>query len=61
MPSCPCVPPIFNRGIGLVVVDVVTGRHASLHAALLNRLLTGAAPQVTADLYAVAYRPIRTQ
>src|SRR5450755_3472916 len=36
----------IQQGIGLVVVDVVTGRHASLHAALLNRLLTGAAARV---------------
>jgi hypothetical protein len=49
----------LQQGIGLVVIDVVTGRHANLHAALLNRLLTGAAPQVTTDLYAVAYRPVR--
>ena len=39
----------LQQGIGLIVVDVVTKRHASLHAALLNRLLTGAAPRVTAD------------
>ncbi len=49
----------LQQGIGLVVVDIVTGRHTSLHAALLNRLLTGAAPRVTTDLYAVAYRPVR--
>jgi hypothetical protein len=48
-----------QQGHGLAVVDVVTERHASLHAALLNRLMTGAAPRVTADLYAVAYRPVR--
>src|SRR5262249_34701535 len=39
----------LQQGVGLVVVDIVTERHASLHAALLNRLLTGAAPQVTTD------------
>jgi hypothetical protein len=49
----------LQQGVGLVVVDVVTERHASLHAALLSRLMTGAAPRVTSDLYAVAYRPVR--
>jgi hypothetical protein len=49
----------LQQGVGLVVVDVVTNRRASLHAALLNRLMSGAAPKMTADLYAVAYRPVR--
>lgn len=48
----------LQQGVGLVVIDAVTGPKANLHNELLARL---AAPGVTlmdADLYAVAYRPI---
>lgn len=48
---------LLREGIGLVVVDIVTGRHADLHAALLKR----AAPDLDlgkeSKLYAAAYRP----
>ncbi len=50
----------LQQGVGLVMVDVVTGRIANLHDALLERLsdarsATEAVPW-RADLYAVAYR-----
>jgi hypothetical protein len=51
----------LQQGIGLVVVDVVTERHANLHDELIRRLeqpATFAFPQPT-PLYAVAYRPSR--
>ncbi|MFO0926532.1 MAG: DUF4058 family protein [Gemmataceae bacterium] len=51
----------LQDGVGLVVVDVVTGRHANLHDELIRLLeqddryrFPSAAP-----LYAVAYHPIR--
>jgi hypothetical protein len=46
------------QGIGLVIVDVVTGRKANLHNELLVRLARGSASPFDADLYATAYRPI---
>ncbi|MFO0846425.1 MAG: DUF4058 family protein, partial [Gemmataceae bacterium] len=46
------------RGIGLIVVDVVTSRQANLHDEVLE-LLRQAAPVAGATgLYAAAYRPI---
>ena len=43
------------EAIGLIVVDVVTERHANLHAELLSRL--GDAASSARGLYACAYRP----
>jgi hypothetical protein len=51
----------LQQGIGLVVVDVVTGRQANLHNELIGLLEQPAAfefPQAPA-LYALAYRPSR--
>ncbi len=47
----------LQRGLGLVIVNVVTGRLANLHESLLMRLGT-AASKVDADLYATSYRPV---
>jgi Protein of unknown function (DUF4058) len=48
----------LQQGVGLVVVDVVTGRSANLHDALLARLAAPTALSLHAELYAVAYRPV---
>jgi hypothetical protein len=40
----------FQQGVGLVLVDIVTGRCFNLHDALLNRLGTRAAPPFVANL-----------
>lgn len=51
----------LGRGAGLVIVDVVTSRHANLHNELMQMLaLDGAArlPDST-SLYTVGYRPLR--
>jgi hypothetical protein len=53
----------LQRGIGLVVVDVVTGRRANLHNELV-RLLgqpEGCAFPPDTPLYASAYRPVHRQ
>jgi hypothetical protein len=51
----------LERGVGLVTVDVVTGRRANLHNDLIK--LLGLDPWFAmaeeAILYAVAYRPVR--
>ncbi len=51
----------LSRGIGLIVVDVVTSRQANLHNELIN--LLGLAPtfQMSSQhtLYTVAYRPLQ--
>lgn len=47
----------LNRGVGLVVVDVVTDRHANLHAELLTRLQVAVDPATPGGLYAAAYHP----
>src|SRR5256885_244438 len=46
----------LQQGVGLVIVDVVTGRKANLHNELLRRLAVPAASYLHAELYAVAYR-----
>jgi hypothetical protein len=49
------------QGISLIVVDIVTSRHANLHDELV-RLLPGCEPflfPTTPALYAAAYRPVR--
>lgn len=48
----------LNQGIGLVIVDVVTGRHANLHQELLRRLGSQEASGLDNNLYATAYRPV---
>lgn len=53
----------LQRGIGLIVVDIVTNRHANLHNELAQLMEWGESLQMRADdlLYAVAYRPARRQ
>jgi hypothetical protein len=53
----------LQRGIGLVIVDIVTSRHANLHDELMV-LLGHGAPAVfpeTTPIYATAYRPVHRQ
>jgi hypothetical protein len=53
----------LQKGIGLIVVDIVTSRHANLHdelAALLGHVSGFAFPTPT-PLYATAYRPAHRQ
>jgi len=47
----------LQQGVGLVVVDVVTGMHANLHNDLLARLSSGAVEHM-AELCASAYHPV---
>jgi hypothetical protein len=51
----------LSRGIGLIVVDVVTSRQANLHNELIDLLSADAAFQMTNQpaLYSTAYRPVR--
>lgn len=48
----------LQRGVGLVVVDVVTERAANLHRELLARLAPDALTMLAADLYATAYHVV---
>lgn len=53
----------LQRGIGLIVVDIVTSRHANLHDELMGLLKQSpdsAFPTAT-PLYATAYRPAHRQ
>jgi Protein of unknown function (DUF4058) len=53
----------LQRGIGLIVIDIVTSRHANLHDELMALMGHGenfAFPGPT-PLYATAYRPARRQ
>jgi hypothetical protein len=53
---------LLVAGIGLVVVDIVTERHANLHRELLGRLDDGAEIGEIgedAQLYAAAYHPVQ--
>lgn len=45
----------LSEAIGLVVIDIVTERHANLHNELLSRL--GESSALSRGLYACAYRP----
>lgn len=47
----------LRQGVGLVIVDIVTDRHANLHNELAARL-DARQTQLEADLYAVAYRAV---
>jgi len=47
----------LQQGIGLVIVDVVTGRNANLHEELLHQLAVNMMPLNT-QLYAAAYRVV---
>lgn len=50
----------LQQGIGLMIVDVVTDRHANLHNELVDLLDVGEKFRISGEgLYAVAYRPIR--
>jgi hypothetical protein len=53
----------LQRGIGLMVLDIVTGRQSNLHNELVQLLMAEGTFLLPADaaLYAVAYRPIRRQ
>src|SRR3989442_492725 len=46
----------LQQAVGLVVVDVVTGRRANLHQELLERLASPNVSSWDAELYATAYR-----
>ncbi len=47
---------LLQNAVGLIVVDVVTSRHADLHEELLARLAS-VSPAAHADLWAASYRP----
>jgi hypothetical protein len=49
---------LVQEGVGLAVVDIVTDRHANLHAALLERLGESRENGSPRSLYASAYRPV---
>jgi hypothetical protein len=53
----------LQRGIGLILVDIVTSRHANLHDELMAFLgpSEGAAFPTPTSLYATAYRPAHRQ
>jgi hypothetical protein len=50
----------LQRGIGLIVVDIVTSRHANLHDELMTLLghTAGSTFPTPTSLYATAYRPM---
>lgn len=51
----------LSRGIGVIVVDIITSRHGNLHNELLDFLEHGTSLRVENDesLYAAAYHPLR--
>jgi hypothetical protein len=53
----------LQRGIGLIIVDIVTTRHANLHDELIQLLghANGFAFPAATPLYATAYRPVHRQ
>lgn len=52
----------LQRGIGLIVIDIVTERHFNLHNELAELLGWGESLRVPAAfVYAVAYQPLRRQ
>jgi len=53
----------LQRGVGLVVIDIVTSRQANLHDEMIRMMNWGDACLMPAEalLYAAAYRPVRRQ
>jgi hypothetical protein len=53
----------LQRGIGMVIVDIVTSRHGNMHNELMTLLQLEDSNQMPAEtaLYAVAYRPARRE
>jgi Protein of unknown function (DUF4058) len=51
----------LQRGIGLIIVDTVTSRHANLHDELMTLLGHGFIFPTPTPLYATAYRPAHRQ
>ncbi len=51
----------LQQGVGLVVVDIVTGRRANLNDELLARRDDPGAARLGTDLYAASYRPVERQ
>jgi len=53
----------LQRGVGLVVIDIVTSRQANLHDEMIRMMNWGDAYLMPAEalLYAAAYRPVRRQ
>jgi hypothetical protein len=49
---------LLHQGVGLVMVDVVTGRHANLHDEVLERILPECRQPLGGQLYAAAYRVV---
>lgn len=52
---------MLQQGIGLMLVDVVTGRHADLHSRLLERVSELGDEPYSARLYACSYRPVERE
>jgi hypothetical protein len=48
----------LQQGLGLVIVDVVTGRRANLHRELMDRLGAESLLPQDVELYAASYRPV---
>jgi hypothetical protein len=53
----------LQRGIGWIVLDIVTGRQGNMHNELVGLMTLGDASTMPGDvaLYAVAYQPLRRQ
>jgi hypothetical protein len=53
----------LHQGISLIILDIVTERHANLHEEVMQLLPAGSpSPQLAGlFLYAVAYRPVRRE
>jgi hypothetical protein len=56
--ACKCAS-YLHAGVGLLIVDVVTSRSANLHNELMRLMPESAGAQLSTELYAVAYRPVR--
>lgn len=53
----------LQRGIGLMVLDIITGRQGNMHNELVGLMSLGEVSAMSKDvsLYAVAYQPLRRQ
>ena len=51
----------LQQGVGLVIVDIVTVRHANLHNELADSLGSDGRTRMASGLYASAYRPVRSK
>lgn len=53
----------LHQGVSVIIVDIVTTRHANLHNEIIRLMQANSSLELSADadLYAISYRPVRRE